>query len=121
MVLWSLAPVLRAGVKRTGTDFYGLVRTPAAELSAAAIRIDTRILAGWCNAACRYAQFVWCCIAWRLFCALELNGRERTFTDLYGRRRRNYSAAAIRIDTRSLAGWCNAPRRFGLTDRRELS
>ena len=42
MVLWSLAPVLRAGVKRTGTDFYGLVRTPAAELSAAAIRIDTR-------------------------------------------------------------------------------
>jgi len=42
MVLWSLAPVLRAEVKRTGTDFYGLVRTPAAELSAAAIRIDTR-------------------------------------------------------------------------------
>ena len=58
MVLWSLAPVLRAGVKRTGTDFYGLVRTPAAEFSAAAIRIDTRNLYGWCNAACRYAR-VW--------------------------------------------------------------
>ena len=42
MVLWSLSPVLRAGVKRTGTDFYGLLRIPAAELSAAAIRIDTR-------------------------------------------------------------------------------
>ena len=42
MVLWSLSSVLRAEVKRTGTDFYGLVRTPAAELSAAAIRIDTR-------------------------------------------------------------------------------
>ena len=51
MVLWSLAPVLRAGVKRTGTDFYGLVRTPAAEFSAAAIRIDTRSL-GWVVQRC---------------------------------------------------------------------